>query len=136
MRIQYGRGSTNLLQHRVHIGLKLRQRIGRINLKLAQIFKARQDDIHAMSIRSQLTGGVQQRLRELVVGCKTNFEIRVKQLAPKCNDGPQRLRCERRGDGKSEGRISFVDSHALIQYSIWRYLQTRSRYRMGGTLLP
>ncbi len=58
-----------------------------------------------MRIRSDLAARIQEDLGELVVWRETNFKIRVKLLAPKCNDGPQGLCCERRGDRKSERRI-------------------------------
>ena len=89
-----------------------------------------------MRIRSDLAARIEENLGELVVWRETNLKIRVKLFTPKCNDRPQGLCCERRGDRKPERGIRCVDLHKLNPYSIWRCFENRKGSLMGGTLLP
>ena len=119
------RRSPDLLQDRLNIQFEFAENIRRIAIELAQILQTSQHDIDAVRIRADLAARVEEHLGELVIWRKTNLKIRVKLFAPKCNDGPQRLCCECRGDCKSE-----------TGNSLCRWSRAPSNILYGGLLRP
>jgi hypothetical protein len=79
-RAERGLGGSHYLQQ------VMRVRPDSRDLMLAQILEPDGDDVDSMSIAGEFAAGIEQRLLNLVIGRKPDFEIEVEVASPEEND--------------------------------------------------
>ena len=74
------------------------------NVRPSQVFEPDGDDVDALRIRRELAGGIEQCLRDLVIGSESYFDIQVQATSPEIDDEFYGLGGEGRADRETKAR--------------------------------
>src|SRR5687767_13080971 len=90
----------------VDVGFDLRQRSRIAQVKLAEVFKPRKQNVDPVCVVRELAAWIEQCLEKLVIRRKPYVEVSVEFLSPEQKGWPQRIRGESRGNRETEwGRL-------------------------------